>query len=172
MGPDRRWGKPGRIPGRPDTHLRALTKAITWRIIGTLDTFLWSWLITGHPFDAGAIASLETVTKVFLFYFHERLWRWIPVDPDSRRRSLYKAVSWRFLGSLDTFLLSLLVTGKLSYAVSIASVEALTKIALYYLHERAWRRVAWGRLEIPEAAPVSLAPPRAIANENAGTRAG
>ncbi|MDP1629975.1 MAG: DUF2061 domain-containing protein [Caulobacter sp.] len=137
------------VLGPIDSHARALTKAVSWRVIGTLDTFLWSYLITGHPMAAGAIASLETVTKVVLYYLHERLWRVIRLNPDSRWRSLIKAVTWRLLGSLDTFLLSWLVTRRLSYAVSIASVEALTKIGLYFVHERVWRRVAWGRFDQP-----------------------
>lgn len=135
------------VLGRPQSHLRAVVKAITWRAVGTLDTFLWSWLVTGHPMAAGAIASLETMTKIALFYLHERLWRILPLAADSHLRSLVKAVSWRVVGSLDTFLLSLLVTRNAGHAVSIASIEALTKIALYYGHERVWRRVPWGRLE-------------------------
>lgn len=131
----------------PDSHGRSLAKAVSWRAVGTVDTFLWSWLITREPASAGAIASLETFTKIALFYLHERGWRLLPWAPNARMRSLAKAVSWRLLGSLDTFLLSLLITGSGRYAVSIASGEALTKIALYYLHERLWRRVAWGRLE-------------------------
>jgi uncharacterized membrane protein len=132
---------------RPDSHGRSLAKAVSWRAVGTIDTFLWSWLITGHPVAAGAIASLETFTKILLFYLHERLWRLVHWMPNARTRSLVKAVSWRLLGSLDTMMLSLLITGNAKYAVSIASGEALTKIGLYYLHERAWRRIAWGRLE-------------------------
>ena len=139
---------PAAALGKPESHLRALAKGVTWRIIGTLDTFLWSWLVTGHPVAAGAVASLETFTKIGLFYLHERLWRLIRVAPNAHWRSLAKAVSWRIVGSLDTFMLSWLVTRSAKYAVSIASIEALTKIALYYLHERAWRRVAWGRMEL------------------------
>ena len=139
------------ITPKLDSHGRAIAKAVSWRAVGSADTFLWSWLITSHPAAAGAIASLETFTKIALFYVHERLWRLLPITPDARGRSLLKAVSWRLVGSLDTFLLSLIVTGNGRYAISIASVEALTKIALYYVHERAWRRVAWGRLEVPAA---------------------
>ena len=128
-------------------HYRAIVKAVSWRLVGTLDTFIWSLLITHQPFSAGSIASTEVFTKIPLFYLHERLWRILPVGADSHLRSFLKAVSWRFVGSLDTFLLSLLFTGKLRYAVSIATAEALTKIVLYYLHERAWRLVSWGRLE-------------------------
>jgi uncharacterized membrane protein len=47
------------------------------------------------------------------------------------------------LGTLDTFIISLLVTGSLKWAGSIASVESISKIVLYYLHERAWGKFAW-----------------------------
>ena len=133
--------------GGVDSHGRALAKAVSWRVIGTLDTFIWSWLITGHASWASAIAATEIGTKIALFYLHERAWRLLRWAPNAHLRSLIKAVSWRFFGSLDTFVLSLIFTGSAKYAVSIATAEALTKIALYYLHERAWRRVAWGRLE-------------------------
>ncbi len=53
---------------------RSLAKAVTWRIIGTIDTFLLSWLITKEPVTAGAIAGLEVLTKTVLYYFHERGW--------------------------------------------------------------------------------------------------
>jgi uncharacterized membrane protein len=56
------------------TRTRSATKAITWRIIGTLDTFLIAWLITKEPIVAGAIATLEVITKTVLYYFHERGW--------------------------------------------------------------------------------------------------
>ena len=142
------------VLGSPDSHARALAKAVTWRAIGTADTFLWSWLIIGHPIAAGTIASLETLTKIALYYLHERVWRLLRIAPNARWRSLVKSISWRLIGSMDTFILSLLVTGNARYAISIASVEALTKVVLYYLHERVWRRVAWGRLdETPAPAP-------------------
>jgi uncharacterized membrane protein len=57
---------------------------------------------------------------------------------EAHTRSFLKAVSWRFTGSVDTFVISFIVTGKISLAGTIASVEVVTKIALYYLHERAW----------------------------------
>jgi uncharacterized membrane protein len=148
------------LVGNVDSHARAVTKGVTWRVIGTADTFLWSWLITHEPMSAGAIASTEVLTKIVLYYVHERLWRLIRWAPNGHARSLAKAVSWRFVGSLDTFLLSLLITGSGRYAASIATAEALTKIVLYYLHERAWRLVSWGRLEAAPSAPLP-APPAA-----------
>ncbi|HEX4196821.1 MAG TPA: DUF2061 domain-containing protein [Caulobacteraceae bacterium] len=75
--------------------------------------------------------------------------------PEAHSRSLIKAVSWRLLGSMDTFVISFFVTGKLTFAVSIASVETFTKIALYYFHERVWAMVPFGRpAAASEAAPA------------------
>ena len=56
-------------------------------------------------------------------------------------RSLYKTISWRVVASLDTFFISWLVTGAFYLASTIASVEVVTKMGLYYFHERAWLRV-------------------------------
>lgn len=56
------------------TKKRSALKAITWRIIGTADTFVISWAITKEPITAGAIASFEVFTKTILYYFHERGW--------------------------------------------------------------------------------------------------
>ena len=64
---------------------------------------------------------------------------------DRHGRSLAKAVSWRLTGTFDTFVISFLVTGKPAIAGSIAATELLTKIALYYGHERIWARIPWGK---------------------------
>ena len=60
-------------------------------------------------------------------------------------RSFIKAVSWRMVGTIDTFIISFFVTGKVSLAGGIASIEIVTKIMIYYLHERAWAIVPWGQ---------------------------
>ena len=65
---------------------------------------------------------------------------------EHHRRSLAKAISWRITGTVDTFLISWLITGELALAGGIAATEVVTKIVLYWLHERAWNRVSWGRL--------------------------
>src|SRR3546814_12087776 len=53
-------------------------------------------------------------------------------------------MSWRVFGSIDTFLLSLFFTHSAKAAGAIASTEVVTKLLLYYVHERAWARVRWG----------------------------
>lgn len=63
---------------------------------------------------------------------------------EAHSRSLAKAVSWRVLGSVDTFLLSWFFTSSAAAAGAIATSEVLTKTVLYYLHERAWSATGWG----------------------------
>ena len=66
---------------------------------------------------------------------------------DIRIRSLIKTITWRILASLDTFLIAWFVSGSISVGGWIATIEVITKIILYYFHERAWNRVKWGQLE-------------------------
>ena len=61
------------------------------------------------------------------------------------RRSLAKAICWRAIEVVDTFVISYLITGRTVLAGSIVGIEAVTKLVLYYVHERAWERVPWGR---------------------------
>lgn len=62
----------------------------------------------------------------------------------AHKRSMAKAISWRILGSIDTFVIGFLVTGHASLGAIIAGTEIITKIVLYYLHERFWGHVKWG----------------------------
>lgn len=70
--------------------------------------------------------------------------RWIDMYA-TRKRTLAKTVSWRAVATMDTFVISYLVTGSGAMAGSIAGFEVLTKIVIYYCHERVWTRINWGR---------------------------
>ncbi len=79
-------------------------------------------------------------------------------------RSVVKAASWRITGTVDTFILSLFFTGSVKLAGSIAVTEIATKLVLFYLHERAWNRVSWGRSAKPNRVlPSNPAVPEAAA---------
>ena len=60
---------------------------------------------------------------------------------DARSRSLSKAISWRVVGTLDTFIIGTVVTQQVSVGATIAVIEVVTKVALYYIHERVWNKV-------------------------------
>ena len=53
---------------------RHLAKTITWRLIGTIDTVLIGWVVTGDPWIGIQVGGVEMVTKMVLYYFHERAW--------------------------------------------------------------------------------------------------
>jgi uncharacterized membrane protein len=147
---------------------RSIAKAISWRVLGTLDTLLLSFVILTFlapmlGFEGGShadnaktatyIALTEVATKMVLYYVHERLWarsKWdVSVDDqgarrDGAKRSGVKTATWRVTASLDTMLLALIFTGNIGTAISIGGFEVITKLVLYYFHERAWSRVRWG----------------------------
>ena len=56
----------------------------------------------------------------------------------SKKRHLLKTITWRIIGTLDTMILSWIITGNWKWGVAIGGVELITKMVLYYLHERAW----------------------------------
>ena len=64
---------------------------------------------------------------------------------ENKSRSAVKSISWRIIASCDTILISYLITGSIAIAASIGSIEVLTKMFLYYFHERAWDRVSFGQ---------------------------
>lgn len=163
------------IVGAVETHpevsqKRSMAKAISWRVLGTLDTLFLSFVILTflapvlgmeesspgeNAATATAIALTEVATKFVLYYVHERIWvrlRWgISIDDAGKRkasatRSGTKTATWRVTASLDTMVLALIFTGNIGTAISIGGFEVITKLVLYYFHERAWSRVHWGML--------------------------
>ena len=65
-------------------------------------------------------------------------------------RSVVKTVSWRTVGTLDTIIISYFITGNLAMAASIGSIELVTKMVLYYFHERAWNKISFGKTKEPD----------------------
>ena len=147
---------------------RSIVKALSWRMMGTLDTLLLSFVIlsflsplfgldessgTEKMKTALSIALTEVATKMILYYLHERIWSRLQwersLDEEgnyrgSLRRSATKTATWRVIASTDTMLLGLLFTGNLATAISIGGFEIITKLVLYFFHERFWTRIRWG----------------------------
>ena len=128
---------------------RHIAKTFSWRITATFDTILLSWIITGNPFTGLEIGFAEIVTKMVLYYLHERFWFKLNFNQggkmlESRKRHIAKTFSWRFVGTLDTMLLSWLITGNPLTGLKIGMAEVVTKMLLYYLHERVWYKFDYG----------------------------
>ena len=68
---------------------------------------------------------------------------------ENRRRGAIKAITYRIWQSLNTFLISLLVTGELEIAYTIVGIELIVKIFVYFWHERIWNLIPWGKSTNP-----------------------
>lgn len=64
---------------------------------------------------------------------------------ESKSRSLTKTVTWRVTGSGATFLIAFLISGTWQLAGTIAVIQLVANTALYYVHERLWARIKWGK---------------------------
>jgi uncharacterized membrane protein len=128
---------------KDSSHKRHIAKAITWRLVGPIDTFILSWIISGDPFVGLKIGVAEVITKMGLYYLHERVWFKLNVT-DSKKRHIIKTITWRFIGTLDTFILSWIISGNPLVGLKIGFSEVITKMILYYFHERAWYKINYG----------------------------
>jgi uncharacterized membrane protein len=63
-----------KVSDRSDRPIKSIMKSVSWRIVGTIDTMVISYFITGKVTVALSIGSVEVLTKTILYYFHERLW--------------------------------------------------------------------------------------------------
>jgi len=124
-------------------YKRHIAKAITWRLIGTVDTILLSWLISGNPLTGLKIGGAEVVTKMILYYIHERVWFKIKIN-ESKKRHVFKTITWRIVGTMDTMLLAWIISGNPLTGLSIGFAEVFTKMGLYYIHERTWYKIDFG----------------------------
>ena len=61
------------------------------------------------------------------------------------KRSLVKTISWRAVGTITTVTISYVITGTMALAFSIGGIELVSKMVLYFFHERAWEKIKWGK---------------------------
>jgi len=102
-----------------------------------------SWFITGD-FSVGLkIGGFELISKMVLYYFHEQLWFKSNIT-NTNKRHLLKTFSWRTIGTLDTILLSWLITGNPLTAFKIGIAEVFSKMLLYFGHEKLWYKINYG----------------------------
>ena len=130
---------------KDSSRKRYIAKTITWRFIGTLDTVILSWVISGDPYIGLKIGVSEVATKMILYYFHERIWQKFKRDKVSRKQTMYKTISWRIVATTITYIISGAVLESFNeVALFIALTELITKFVLYYYHERLWLRLPIG----------------------------
>jgi len=61
------------------------------------------------------------------------------------KRSIVKTISWRVVGTVATVTISYIITGTMALAFSIGGIELVSKMILYFFHERTWNNIKWGK---------------------------
>lgn len=69
---------------------------------------------------------------------------------ESRKRSFAKSISWRILAGIITACVALAMTGQLEFAAKIGLVDTTVKLGIYFLHERLWNKIPYGRAATPD----------------------
>lgn len=122
---------------------RHVIKALTWRILGTLDTLILSCFLEVGLNISIIFICIEVFTKSILYYFHEAFWFNSKVT-NANIRHLIKPFTWRLIALVDTLLLSIIIFNNYSKAINFTFMEILTKITLYYIHDKLWYRTKYG----------------------------
>lgn len=130
------------------SYKRHIAKSVTWRIVGTIDTIVLSWLISGNPLTGLKIGFSEVITKTILYYLHERVWfnirSGVTKNGNSKKRHIAKTITWRCIGTIDTMVLAWVISGDPMIGLQVGFAEVITKMILYYFHERAWYKLDYG----------------------------
>lgn len=136
-----------------ESHYRSLLKGISWRIVATTDTILVVLLITCLLDKCSLevaimIGFTEFLIKFAIYYLHERIWQnKIEGKEVTKRLTLYKALTWRAVATMTTFIISGAILNSFNeIALFVALTELITKFVLYYLHERLWLKLPLGKI--------------------------
>ncbi len=140
-----------------ESHARSVAKTLTVRVCFTLSHILNGFIVTGSWMTGVTIASFAVLINMFLFWGHERIWNWFqwnrkPKDNlffvDGHPRTISKSVTWRAIITFNNFMIPFLTTGSWKAALAFLTVATFLNIAVYYLHERAWNLIKWGKHEL------------------------
>lgn len=137
---------------RQESHVRSILKGLSWRFLATGTLILIVYLVEGSIATALSIGSIEFILKLLIYYGHERLWNvYLKGQEQTPKISLFKTISWRFVASTTTFIITLFVLssadndiGAESKAATVVAIEFVAKFIIYYLHERAWQLIPPG----------------------------
>jgi uncharacterized membrane protein len=138
---------------KKSSHVRSVLKGVSWRVLATTDTIIVVSFITcvlGECSlqNAFKIGVSEFLIKLMIFYIHERIWlSLLGKQATTNNEILRKSISWRFIATLTTFIISgIVLNGFDEIVFYIAITELFTKFALYYVHEKIWLKLPLGKI--------------------------
>ncbi len=143
-----------------DTQIRSIAKTISWRIAATAMTFGVSYFWLHDVASSLVLALVANFLKTFAYYAHERGWnafRWgMELTTESRVRSVTKSMSWRLVATVVTLGVSFFWLNDIKDAAAFVGVAMTVKILVYYVHERGWNALDWGKIIGSEVARAEV----------------
>ncbi|KAG5178081.1 hypothetical protein JKP88DRAFT_152568, partial [Tribonema minus] len=132
-----------------ETTMRSLAKAIVWRVAAAVITLASGLVFSKNLRMAASIVGSDFVTKSGFMFLGERAWNKVNwgkgAKTDGAKRSLAKALLWRVFATGNTLICGAFLAGDLSVALKIAGSDTVFKTILFYINERMWARVEWGK---------------------------
>lgn len=125
-------------------HLRSLSKATGWRVIGILFLGLITYIFTEHWILTTAITLSHHAAFIVLYYLHERLWNWTSWLRDSAIRPIARIILYEtIMGTLVLGLISYAFIGEWPKVTAITLIYIANKHWMYYLHDILWGKWKW-----------------------------
>lgn len=136
-----------------ETHLRTLTKAAVYRIFSTVNAIFLALLIGGTLSQAISFGMIALISGAIHYYLYDRLWLFIPwhrnsEGKDTNWRSITKAVIYRITAWIILIILArTFVADSDTMAILLASLKFVTNAIAYYLLERLFNWIEWGKVK-------------------------
>jgi uncharacterized membrane protein len=128
---------------------RSLAKAFGWRLTAAVITLVSGLVFSKDLSTAASIVASDFVTKSGTMFLGERVWNKVSwgkgKKSDGAQRSLAKAVLWRIFAAANTLVCGAFLAKDFSIAAKIAGSDTIVKTALFYVNERIWAKVEWGK---------------------------
>jgi uncharacterized membrane protein len=137
-----------------EQHTRTVAKTVSWRVLLTISHFVNGFIVTGSIVLGLKIAGWSAVLNSVLYWLHERLWNWsrwnrVKDDglffKDGHPRTTTKMICWRLIVNFSNFFIPYFVTGSWGTAGKFFTVAVIVNMTLFYLHERGWNLIRWGK---------------------------
>lgn len=134
-----------------ETQARTIAKTLTYRVLAVIAVVLISIVMGASTATAGKIGLIVIVLGTVMYYIHERLWilsRWLRLNNghDRHWRSILKTATYRILTMIAAFIVGkMFITDSNAMAAGFMMAQTLSNIVLFYIVERVYDMIKWGR---------------------------
>jgi len=139
-----------------ESHLRTIAKLVVYRIIVIISLMLLVKASGGSDAQAGAVGLRVLVVGSIVYYLHDRVWMLFPwarsADAnDDKKRSLVKTICYRLIIMVVAFITFKVVGMDNQQSAGLAVIQALVNMSFYYIVERVFNRLSWGKVPVVTA---------------------